>query len=241
MIPLRLLLASVAAISTLTMVVPAAADTVDEKPRLAIVISGAPAAFTRALGAKLAATKRFMIVEGNAAQAARNSLRGIQLSAAFTPADAAKARAQAKVELLLDGRWQSAGGTNGRVTTRLFDFRTGEFSRDLSLIGDTTGADVLAGQLASFVRHAAPLRCLVKDLEEDQLILDLGTADGVVEGTLFRVYRHPMNMKPRELGVVRITAVQPFAARAEVEEAPKGTTFERGDVLVEKTADYLFK
>lgn len=219
---------------------PVSADTVDEKPRLAIAISGAPPAFLRALGAKLAATRRFQVVEGQAAQTARGRLGGIPLNATFTPADAAKARRAASVELLLDGRYQAPAGQL-RVTARLFDFRTGEFSRDLAMLGDASGADALAGQLAGFVRHAAPLRCRVKDLEEDQLIVDLGAADGVTEGTLFRVYRHPANMQPRELGLVRVTAVQPFASRAEVEEAPKGTTFERGDVLVEKTANYLFE
>jgi hypothetical protein len=216
---------------------PALADTVAEKPRLAIAIAGATPAFVTALGAKLAATRRFQVVDG---RTARGKLGGIPLTAAFTPADALKARKAANVELLLDGRWQPSGNTV-RITTRLFDFRNGEFSRDLSLIGDTSSADTLAGQLAAFIRHAAPLRCLVKDLEEDQLLLDLGEADGVKVDTLCRVYRHPANMKPRELGVVRITDVQPFAARAEVEEAPKGTVFERGDLLVEKTADYLFE
>lgn len=238
---MRTLRSALAALFLMGAALPAAADTVEDKPRLAVTISGAPQTFVRALATRLAAQKRFVIVEGAAAQAARGRLNGIQLNGGFTPSDAAKARRAANVELLLDGRWQSAGGGQGRLVTRLFDFRTGEFSRDLSLIGDQNGADALAGQLAGYVRHAAPLRCLVKDLEEDQLILDLGEADGVQVGTMFRVYRHPSNMKPRELGLVRVTAVQPFASRAEVEEAPKGTTFERGDTLVEKTADYLFK
>ena len=216
---------------------PAVADTVEDKPRLAVAINGAPATFTRALGAKLAATKRFQVVDG---AIARGRLGGVPLTAAFTPADAAKARRAANVELLLDGRWQGSGGQNVRIAVRLFDFRTGEFSRDLSLLGEAGAADALATQLTGFVRHAAPLRCLVKDLEEDQLIVDLGEADGITVGTLFRAYRHPANMRPRELGLVRVTEVTPFASRAEVEEAPKGTTFERGDVLVEKTADFLF-
>lgn len=231
-------LASTLAATLLLGVAPVVADTVDDKPRLAVAITGAPADFTRNLGAKLAATKRFQVVDG---AAARRSLGGLTLNAAFTPADAARARKAANVELLLDGRWAGGGAANVRVAVRLFDFRTGEFSRDLSLLGDAKSTDALAGQLAGFIRHAAPLRCLVKDLEEDQLIVDLGEADGVTVGTLFRAYRHPANMKPRELGLVRITDVTPFASRAEVEEAPKGTTFERGDVLVEKTADYLFK
>ena len=37
------------------------------------------------------------------------------------------------------------------------------------------------------------------------------------------------------------SAVSPFASKAEVEESPKGTVFERGDMLLEKTADLLLK
>jgi hypothetical protein len=217
--------------------VPAAADTVTDKPRLGVAISNAPAPFLTSVGTKLNATRRFDVVDG---AAARSKLKAIPLNGALTLENARKARAAANVELLVDGKYETVGG-QVKVTVRLFDFRTGEFSRDLGLLGDAASAEALADQLVGFVRHSDPLRCLVKDIDEDQVILDLGAADGVTPGSLFRVFRHPLNMKPRELGTVRVTTVQPFAARAEAEVVPPGTVFERGDVLVEQTSGLLFK
>jgi hypothetical protein len=77
------------------------------------------------------------------------------------------------IKLLLDGKAATAGSSL-RVTTRLYDFRTAEFTRDLSLIGDASTLDALAGQLAAYVRAFAPLKCLVRDMNDDQLVLDLG-------------------------------------------------------------------
>lgn len=231
------LLSILAALVLVSVPGPAAAETVDEKPRIAVAIANAPQPFLRALSIKLGATRRFQVIENGTT--VRSKL-GVLLSPALTLQNAMKARRAGGVELLLDGK---AAGTNGqlRVTTRLYDFRTAEFSRDLSLIGDTTTVDALAGQLAAYVRAFAPLKCLVRDMNEDQLVLDLGDADGVTVGTTFRAYRHNLNMKPLELGSVKVVAVTPFAATAEVEDAPKGTTFQRGDMLMEKTADLLIQ
>ncbi|MEB3221581.1 MAG: hypothetical protein VKS61_05840 [Candidatus Sericytochromatia bacterium] len=216
---------------------PALADTVADKPRLAVAIANAPAPFLTSVGTKLNGTRRFDVVDGAAARA---KLKAIPLNGGFTLENARKARAAANVELLVDGKYEAVGG-QVKVTVKLFDFRTGEFSRDLGLLGDAASAESLADQLVGFVRHADPLRCLVKDIDEDQIILDLGAADGITAGSLFRVFRHPLNMKPRELGTVRVTSVQPFASRAEAEVVPAGTVFERGDVLVEQTSGLLFK
>jgi hypothetical protein len=216
---------------------PALADTVADKPRLAVAIANAPAPFLTSVGTKLNGTRRFDVVDGAAARA---KLKAIPLNGGFTLENARKARAAANVELLVDGKYETVGG-QVKVTVKLFDFRTGEFSRDLGLLGDAASAESLADQLVGFVRHADPLRCLVKDIDEDQIILDLGAADGITSGSLFRVFRHPLNMKPRELGTVRVTSVQPFASRAEAEVVPAGTVFERGDVLVEQTSGLLFK
>ncbi|MEB3330506.1 MAG: hypothetical protein VKQ33_14870 [Candidatus Sericytochromatia bacterium] len=224
-------------LATLLLALPAGADTVADKPRLGVAIANAPAPFVTSLGTKLNATRRFDVVDGVAARA---KLKAIPLNGALTLENARKARAAANLELLVDGRYEAVGG-QVKVTVRLFDFRTGEFSRDLGLLGEAASVEALADQLVGFVRHADPLRCLVKDVDEDQIILDLGAADGVTPGSLFRVFRHPLNLKPRELGTVRVTAVQPFAARAEAEVVPPGTVFERGDVLVEQTAELLFK
>ncbi|MEB3197300.1 MAG: hypothetical protein VKP62_08860 [Candidatus Sericytochromatia bacterium] len=214
----------------------ALADTVADKPRLAVAIAGAPAPFLTSLGTKLTATRRFVVVDGPAAKA---KLKGVPLNADLTLENARKARTAANIELLVDGKYENAGNQL-RVTVRLFDFRTGEFSRDLGLLGEGSAAETLADQLVSFIRHADPLRCRVKDIDEDQIILDLGEVDGVRPGSLWRVFRFPGNVKPKELGTLRVTTVQPFAARAEAEQVAPGTVFERGDVLVEQTSGLLF-
>lgn len=215
----------------------AMADTVTEKPRLAVAIENAPAPLTTALATKLTATRRFRVVDGPAARA---KLESVNLNADLTLEGARKARAAANIELLLDGKYEGTGN-QVRLTVRLFDFRTGDFSRDLGLLGEGNAAEALADQLVGFVRHADPLRCRVKDIDEDQIVLDLGEADGVRPGSLFRVIRYPSNVAPKELGTVRVTTVQPFASRAEVEQAPPGTTFQRGDVLLEQTSELLFR
>ena len=40
-------------------------------------------------------------------------------------------------------------------------------------LGDARSADALGQQLVAFDRHAAPLRCRVKEMAEDELLLDL--------------------------------------------------------------------
>lgn len=215
----------------------ASADTVAEKPRLAVAIENAPAPLATALGTKLTATRRFRVVDGPAARA---KLKAVNLNAELTLENARKARTAANIDMLLDGKYE-ATGNQVRVTVRLFDFRTGDFSRDLGLLGEGNAAEALADQLVGFVRHADPLRCRVKDIDEDQIVLDLGEADGVRPGSVFRVFRHPSNVAPKEIATVRVTTVQPFASRAEIEQAPPGTTFQRGDVLLEQTYELLFK
>ena len=101
------------------------AETVDEKPRIAVAIAGAPQPFLRAVSQKLNATRRFTVVE-NGTQV-RGKL-GVLLSPAITLASAKKARSAGQIELLLDGKAATAGSSL-RVTTRLYDFRTAEFTR----------------------------------------------------------------------------------------------------------------
>jgi hypothetical protein len=217
-------------------VAPGLAETVTEKPRLAVAIENAPAPLATALGTKLTATRRFRVVDGPAARA---KLKGVPLNAEMTLENARKARTAANVDMLVEGKYETTGN-QVRLTVRVFDFRTGDFSRDLGLLGESNAAEALADQLVGFVRHVDPLRCRVKDIDEDQIVLDLGEADGVRPGSVFRVFRHPSNVAPKELGTVRVTTVQPFASRAEVEQAPPGTTFRRGDVLLEQTYELLF-
>lgn len=212
---------------------PAIADTVDEKPRLGIAIAGAPDAFSRAVATRLAATRRFNVVADGPGVRRRIT---VPLNGSLSLTSARKARTESGLELLVEGRW-----SRNAANVRLYDFRNGEFSRDLSLIGEANGADALANQLVAFVRHSLPLRCHLKDMADDQLILDLGAADGVTVGSLYRVYRHPANLAPVEIGLVKVASVKAFASYAEAEETAKGFSFAPGDVLVEQTADLLFK
>ncbi len=209
------------------------AETVAEKPRLTVSLAGSPE-FTAALKTSLAATKRFVIVDK---PSLKNTLSAasISLSPAITVQQSRRARALAGTDLVLEGTLKS--GPSVQVTTRLFDLRNGEFSRDLSLFGEAGSTKALAGQLATYVRRSVPLRCLIRTMAEDVAILDLGEADGVTVGSFFKVYRHPANTQPVEIGLLRVTQLEAFGARAEVEETKAGQTVGMGDTLVEQTSE----
>lgn len=232
----RSLFFALSALSAVAVVSPVWADTVTEKPRLAIALAGAND-FAKALKTQLEATHRFVIVDKPSLKAQLAKAK-IVLDGELSVRDSLRARALTGADIVVDGALKRTNGEM-QITTRLYDFRTGEFSRDLSLIGATGDTATLAGQLAGFVRHSAPIRCRIKDVNDDQIELDLGEMDGVKVNTVYRVYRHPLNVKPLEIGLVRVKSVQPFAALAEVEEVPKGITLQRGDALEEQTADLL--
>lgn len=218
---------------------PAAADTVEARPRLAVSLTGTSASspFGKALTEQLTKSRRFELVERPTLKRQLQN-RKITLSEAITVAQSRQAQSLAAADLVLDAAYQAKGGTV-KVTTRLYDLRNGEFSRDLALLGNPGEVAGLAVALADFVRQSVPIRCLVKDVNEDQIILDLGETDGVKPGSFFRAYRHPRNMRPIEVGLLRVTAVKPFGAVAEVEESVKGYTVQRGDMVLEQTAGML--
>jgi hypothetical protein len=210
------------------------AETVTDKPRLVVLLP--PNAFTTKLKNELVATRRFDLVEKSNLKGLLQQKR-ISLSAKLSVEQSRQALAIAGADMVLDGSVQSGSGL--RVTGRLFDLRNGEITRDLSLLGEANDTEVLAKQLAAFVRHSAPIRCLVKDMNEDTVVLDLGAMDGVVPGSKYKVFRYPQNLKPREIGAVRVTKVDPFASSGEVESTASGITLESGDVLVEQTSAYV--
>ena len=49
----------------------------------------------------------------------------------------------------------------------------------------------------------------------------------------------PLNLKPREIGLIRVIKADPFASSAEVESTIQGVTLEQGDTVVEQTAGYV--
>ena len=233
----RRILAFALAFAAATLAGPALADTVAEKPRLTVLVDGANPNFLRTLTNKLVETRRFNMVDR---PNLRSRLRGeqIELGAGITVQQSRRALAVGEADMVLEAEVKQNSGSL-RIQTRLYDFRSGEFSRDLSLLGSSSDAETLADQLARFVRSSVPIRCLVKDMAEDQVILDLGAMDGVQVGSFYRVFRHPQNMKPVEIGLIRVSAVEPFAAVAEVEETAKGFTLQPGDMLRERTSGLL--
>lgn len=229
---------ALAAVSLLPLAAPpASAETVTDKPRLVVALSGGQPAFLDALKTKLEGTRRFDVISRPNVKAALQQ-KQIVLDGKLSVQKSQQALAVVGTDLVLDGKVEAAGG-GLKVTSRLYDFRTGEITRDLSLMGDSGDADVLAAQLAAFVRHSMPIKCLIKAVNDDQIVLDLGAMDGVVQGSTFKVYRHPLNLKPREIGLIRVTKADPFASSAEVESTVQGITLEQGDTLVEQTAGYV--
>jgi hypothetical protein len=214
----------------------AQADTVVDKPRLVIAMSGQPA-FVDALKTRLEGMRRFELINRPNAKSALQQKK-IALDGKLSVEKSKQALAIAGTDLMLDGKVEDAAG-GLRITSRLYDFRTGEITRDLSLIGDAGDVETLAGQLASFVRHNMPLRCEIKAINEDQIVLDLGSMDGIVQDSLFKVFRHRHNLKPREIGLIRVVKADPFAAAAEAESTAQGVVLEPGDILVEQTSAYV--
>lgn len=212
------------------------AATVAAKPRIAISLAGG-GAFARALKKRLEDTHRFDVVtQGDIGELLAE--RHIKLDASISVQDSLRARAVTNVDMVLDGRAQDFGG-NLRVTTRLFDLRTGEYSRDLALMGDDKDLATLAGQLANFVRQSVPLRCLVRAVNDDQIVMDLGAMDGVTAGSVFRILRDAQDVRPVYIGTLQVTSVQPFAAVGEQDDVVKGFTPQPGDTLVEETSGLL--
>ena len=215
------------------------AETVADKPRLAVVLEGSAPGFAGQLQSRLQAMRRFMVVDKSAFRA-RFGAAGIAAGGHPTVAQSRSMRGASGADIVLAGSIKQ-DGRSIRVVCRLFDLRTGEFSRDLTLFGESSATAGLVTQLAGFVRQSAPLQCLVRDMSEDQVIIGLGETDGVTVGSTFQVLRHPANIAPFKVGVLKVVAVQPFAARAEMEETVKGMSVAAGDMLVERTADMLMK
>ncbi|GEM_PF-5641136 len=221
----------------LCLVAFAHAETVESRPRLAMVLEGSAGDFVERLRKQLDETRRFDWVER---PALLQSLKGsrIDFDVPLSLKDCAKIAGVGKTDLLLVCRASPNTGSVS-VRARLYDLRSGEFSRELSLLGEVSGQATLADQLALFVRQALPLRCLIKGLEEDTILLDLGESDGIKTDSRFTVYRHMTNIAPQRIGTLRVVGVTPFAARAEAEEVIKGFRLQVGDALIEQTASML--
>jgi hypothetical protein len=205
------------------------------RPRLVVALNGKKPLLD-ALKKELDGMRRFELVDSPNVKSTLKA-KGITLDAKLSVEMAKKALAIANTDLILDGTIQETGGL--RIACRLYDLRTGEISRDLSLIGEANDVNGFAVQLASFVRFCVPIRCALQDLNDDQVIIGVGTMDGVREGAMFKVLRYPQNLKPREIGTVRITKADPFASTGEVESTVGGAKVEPGDMLVEQTSSYI--
>ena len=80
-----------------------------------------------------------------------------------------------------------------------------------------------------------PLRCKVKALLEDRVVLDMGANNGMLKDSIYQVIRYEHNVVPVTIGTVRVTATAPFSASAEVEDAAKDLSIAPGDVAIEQT------
>lgn len=209
------------------------ANTEEDKPRLAVLMRGTPREFLTQLTKALIATRRFEVI-GTAppglVSAWNKLVPGISLPTCR------QLRKSTRVDRVLVCDLKETAG-EVKVTTRLVWLDNGEVTRDLALFGKSTAAKTLALQLATFVRRATPIRCQIKSLADDHLVLDLGETSGMVKGTVFDVVRYANNLKPVEVGTVRVTALEPFISRAEVEEAAKDLTPQPGDVAIEQTSE----
>ena len=202
------------------------------RPRLIVAIADKNN-LVSALNNKLSQFRRFELVNKPNAKNVLKS-KNITVDAKLSVQKSRQALALLGADLLLDGKVEGIGG-DLRVVCRLYNFRTGEISRDLSLVASTQDVEGMAGQLAGFVRQSVPIQCVIRSMTDDQVILDMGAMDGVRNESMYKVYRYPQNLKPREVGQVRIIKADPFAAAGEVESTIGGLKVEPGDILVEDT------
>lgn len=203
------------------------------RPRLAIALEGVPNDFAQRLRERLDGTRRFEVnLPVNLGPRLR--AEGLASGQALTPPQARRAGAIAGADFVLLAQGRASNGLL-RVGARLLDLRTGEASRELATFGQSQDAATLATHLARHVRRSVPIRALVQDLTEEGVVLDRGGDDGVLADSSFRAFRHPQNLAPVPVGRVRITSLEPFTSRAEVEESAKGGLM-AGDLLVEVTA-----
>lgn len=204
------------------------------RPRLAIGLGGNPN-FTNALKKALEDTHRFEVLnKPNVTSTLR--AQGIVLDSKLSVEKCRRALTVSGADFVLDGKVDAGSGM--RISCRLYDFRTGEISRDLSLFGNAGDLQGLVNTMSNYVRSNAPIRCAIKDMNDDQVVMEMGTMDGVIPQSTYKVLRYPRNLQPREVGVVRFTKVDAFAASGEVEETKSGMTVQPGDVLVEQTGSF---
>lgn len=207
-------------------------ETAAEKPRLAILFDGTPPEFSKQLGKWLDETHRFAVVgePGGLAQFKPKLAPGLMLP------DALKIRGTTKVDMVVTCTAKAVLGDLTAVA-RLTDLRTGEVSRELAIFGKNNEVKTLARTLATYVRQAAPLRCLVHEASEDEILLDLGANDGMKAEATFQILRYPQNLRPVPVATVKLTRLDAFRSHAEVEDARPGMTVAPGDVAVEETGD----
>lgn len=210
-----------------------AADVASDRPRLALVLqNGKP--LEAPLRTQLGETRRVTLLDDAAAVGAALTRAKVPLTEALTAGQARLGREKAKVDLVLAGTLAKQGAES-RLNARLFDFRTGSVSRELKLAGESPEA--LATSVAAYIRSALPLRALVRERTDEGVTFDLGSADGVTAGSLYKVLRNPQTLAPQEVGLVRVRTSQPFASLAELESGQARA----GDLLVEQTGDRLLK
>lgn len=210
-----------------------AADVAADKPRLALILQNARD-LEKPLRAKLGDSGRVVLRDDTSTVDAALKRAKVPLTDALTAGQARLGQEKAEVDVVLAGTLAKEG-SQSRLVARLLDFRTGSVSRELRLAGDSPEA--LAASVAAYVRSALPLRALVRERTDEGLAFDLGAADGVTAGSVYKVLRNPQNLAPQEVGRVRVSKVQPFASLAEIESGGA----KPGDLLVEETTELLLK
>ena len=69
------------------------------------------------------------------------------------------------------------------------------------------------------------------------MVLDVGETNGVIKGTVFQVTRHANAEHPLSIATIRVTSLEPFSAKADIEDTAKDLTIAPGDSAVEQTDD----
>ena len=133
------------------------------------------------------------------------------------PAALTRLRKLTKADLVLASVNRPAvGGVPGELVSRLYDLRLGDVSRPFRHALTAEGARGVARQLLLTIRNRYPLRAEVLGLDDGQVLLDIGSEDGVATGDAYVVAPRLAQADSRltRLSVVRTEAWYSWAVRA---------------------------
>ena len=129
-----------------------------------------------------------------------------------------------------------ATGTSYDLQLRVFDLVLGDIGPLFT--GSGLSPAEVAAEAVRFLRVHYPLHATVAALHEDTVFLDVGHEDGIGEGSVFFIVRHPGTMN-EPIGTVQVMNAGDWYSSCEVIDSVKNRNPQVGDVAIEDTSLFL--